>query len=200
MTAATSGKKRWTVEEYLAMEGSSLDKHEFRDGEVFAMAGASPEHNLIVSGLGHALLGAFRGKCRVYAADMRILIPSTGLYTYADTSVVCGTPDFTLDKPPALKNPEMVFEVLSESTESYDRGDKFADYRTIPSLSHYVVVAQTRILVEHFTRNPDETWTLRELRAGQSLRFPCGDVAVDALYLQVSPVPAHPAASLPRGG
>ena len=185
MSALAAEKKRWTVEEYLAMEAQSLEKHELFEGEVFLMAGASPEHNLIVSDLGHALLGALRGKCRVYASDMRLFIPATGLYTYADTTVLCGTADLTPDNPPALKNPDVLFEVLSDATESYDRGDKFANYRTIPSLSHYVLVAQKRILVEHFARQPDGTWNLRELRAGQMLRFPCGEIAVSDIYIQV---------------
>ncbi len=167
------------------MESASLDKHELFGGEIFLMAGASPEHNLIVSDLGHALLGTLRGKCRVYASDMRLFIPATGLYTYADTTVVCGTADLTSDNPPALRNPDILFEVLSDATESYDRGDKFANYRTIPSLSHYVLVAQKKILVEHFTRQADETWNLRELRAGHVLRFPCGEIAVNDLYIQV---------------
>jgi Uma2 family endonuclease len=177
--------KRWTVEEYLAMESGSLDKHEYFNGEIFLMAGASPEHNLIVSDLGYALLGALRGKCRVYASDMRLFIPATSLYTYADTTVLCGAPDLTSENPPALRNPDMIFEVLSDATESYDRGDKFANYRTIPSLSHYVLIAQKKILVEHFTRQADGTWNLRELRAGHVLRLPQGEIAVNDLYLQV---------------
>lgn len=176
---------RLTVEEYLALESGSLDKHEYFNGEIFAMAGASPEHNLIVSDLGYALLGALRGKCRVYAADMRLFIPATSLYTYADMTVLCGAPDLTSDNPPALRNPDMIFEVLSDATESYDRGDKFANYRTIPSLSHYVLIAQKKVLVEHFTRQADGTWNLRELRAGHALRLPQGEIAVSDLYLQV---------------
>jgi Uma2 family endonuclease len=185
MSALAAEKKRWTVEEYLAMESGSLDKHELFDGEILLMAGASPEHNLIVSDLGHALLGTLRGKCRVYASDMRLFVPATSLYTYADTTVLCGTADLTSDNPPALRNPDMIFEVLSDATESYDRGDKFAGYRTIPSLSHYVLIAQKKILVEQFTRQADGTWNLRELRAGHVLRFHCGEIAVNDLYIQV---------------
>ena len=103
MSALPAEKKRWTVEEYLAMESASLDKHELFGGEIFLMAGASPEHNLIVSDLGYALLGTMRGKCQVYASDMRLFIPATGLYTYADTTVVCGTADLTSDNPSILE-------------------------------------------------------------------------------------------------
>lgn len=185
MSAQAAEKKRWTVEEYLAMESGSLDKHELFDGEIFLMAEACPEHNLIVSDLGHALIGVLRGKCQVYASDMRLFIPATGLYTYADTTVLCRAPDLTSDNPPALRNPDILFEVLSDATESYDRGDKFANYRTIPSLSHYVLVAQKKILVEQFTRQADGTWNLRELRAGHRLRFPWGEIAVNDLSIQV---------------
>ena len=187
MSAAPAEKKRWTVEEYLAMESRSPDKHELFEGEIFLMAGASPEHNLIVSDLGYALLGALRGKCRVYASDLRLFIPAEGLYTYADTTVLCGDPDLTSDNPPALRNPDILFEVLSDATESYDRGDKFGMYRSIPSLSHYVLIAQKKVAVEHFAKQPDGTWNYRALGAGQMLRFPCGEIAVNDIYLQVSP-------------
>lgn len=171
------------------MEAESPEKHEFFEGEIFAMTGASPEHNLIVADLLHALTGALRGKCRVYASDMRFFLSAAGMYTYGDASVVCGSPEFTDDKPPSLRNPEMIFEVLSESTESYDRGDKFASYRTIASLCHYVLVAQDQVLVEHYSRQPNGKWLLEELRTGQTLRLPCGSIQVDDLYLQASPLP-----------
>lgn len=186
MSVAPAAKERWTVEAYLEMERTSPEKHEFFDGEVFLMAGASYEHNLIVSGLGFALLGALRGKCQVIPSDMRLFIPATGQYTYADTSVLCGKPELTPENPPALCNPEMIFEVLSESTERYDRGSKFASYRTIPSLAHYVLISQDKILVEHFSRQADGGWLLHALRAGQKLRLPCAEILIDELYLQVS--------------
>lgn len=173
------------------MEAGSRDKHEFFEGEIFAMAGASPEHNLIVTDLLYALTGALRGKCRVYASDLRLFLSANGMYTYGDASVVCGDPEFTFDNPPSLRNPEMIFEVLSDSTESYDRGDKFASYRTIASLCHYVLVAQNQVLVEHYARQPNGKWLLEELRAGQTLRLPCGSIKVDDLYLQASPLPVR---------
>ncbi len=191
MSAATAQKRKWTAEEYLEMEGQSLDKHEFFDGEIFAMAGASPEHNLIMTDLLIALGLALRGKCRVYASDQRLFIPATGLYTYADASVLCGKADLTDDKPRSLRNPDLICEVLSESTESYDRGEKFENYRSLPSLSDYMLVSQNKVLVEHFVRQPDGSWLLRELRAGHKLRLPCGEIAVDDLYLQVGSLPAH---------
>jgi len=182
-------KKRWTVAQYLEMEAHSLDKHEFFDGEIFEMAGASPEHNLIVGNLIQSLKNALRGRCRVYPSDQRLLLPA-GLYTYADVSLVCGTSEFNDDSPRALRNPEAIFEVLSSSTESYDRGEKFASYRTLPSHKDYVLVSQSKVSVEHFVRQPDGSWLMRDLRAGHILRLPCGEIAVDDLYFEVEmPLP-----------
>lgn len=106
MSAAAAEDRKWTVAEYLAMEAGSRDKHEFFEGEIFAMASASPEHNLIVTDLLYALTGALRGKCRVYASDLRLFLSANGMYTYDDASVVCGDPEFTGDNPPSLRNPE----------------------------------------------------------------------------------------------
>lgn len=181
MSAAVAEKRRWTVEEYLALERDSPDKHEFFDGEVFAMAGVSPEHDQIVSNLITALNLAFRGKCRVFTADMRLSITATNKYTYADASLVCGDPSFTSDRPPALTNPQVIFEVLSESTERYDRGKKFEHYRSISSLTDYVLVAQDQVLVECF-RKQAGGWLYTSLADGQ-LILPCGPIAIADLYL-----------------
>jgi Uma2 family endonuclease len=173
------------------MELHSLDKHEFCAGEIFAMAGASPEHNLIVGNLIQALKNALHGKCRVYPSDQRLQLPA-GLYTYADVSLVWGASAFNDDTPRALRNPDAIFEVLSSSSESYDRGEKFAIYRTLPSHQDYVLVNQSKVLVEHFVRQPDDSWLMRELRAGHILRLPCGEIAVDDLYFEVELPPPGP--------
>lgn len=181
-------KQRWTVAQYLEMEARALAKHEFFDGEIFEMAGASPEHNLIVGNLIQSLKNALHGKCRVYPSDQRLLLPA-GLYTYADVSLVCGASAFNDDSPRALTNPEAIFEVLSSTTESYDRGEKFANYRTLSSHRDYVLVNQSKVMVEHFVRQPDGSWLMRELRAGHILRLPCGEIAVDDLYFEVEMPP-----------
>ena len=142
------------------MERHSLERHEFFEGEVFAMAGASFEHNLIVTGLLQALGAHLQAACVALPADQRLHIATTGLYTYADASVICSAPDLTTETPPALRNPEVIFEVLSESTESYDRGKKFSSYRSIPSVTDYVLLAQDQILVEHYHRQPDGSWRI----------------------------------------
>lgn len=154
-------KTRLTVEQYLALERKAETKSEYLNGEVFAMTGATREHNLIVLNVGASLHAQLRGRsCEAYIGDMRVRVSTTGLFTYPDVVVVCGEPD--LDNGfDTLLNPTLIVEVLSESTEDYDRGTKFAHYRTIPSLSEYVLVAQKEVHVEHFIRQADG-WLLTE--------------------------------------
>ena len=192
MSAAPAPKKIWTAEEYLAWERLQLEKHEFHGGELFDMAGASFEHNQIVVNVVAELRALVREKpCRVCASDLRVKVPATGLYTYPDASVVCGRPVFEDDKLDTLLNPMLLVEVLSDSTEDYDRGTKFTNYRTIPSLRDYVLVSANEILVEYHTRKEDGSWVLREFRAGARFRLESidGEVAVDELYLKVFEAP-----------
>ena len=181
------GAQKWTPEEYLATERSALRKHEYFGGEIFAMAGATERHDTITANVTTALGNALRGgPCRPHTSDMRIHIPATGLYTYSDGLVVCG-PQFTDETRDTLVNPAVLFEVLSDSTEGYDRGRKFDNYRSIPSLKDYVLVSQHEILVEHFVRQDDGTWNLRVLRPGQTLRLTGApiELPVEDLYFWV---------------
>jgi Uma2 family endonuclease len=178
---STSAVKRQTVAEYLAFERSSDTKHQYYDGEIFAMTGGSEPHSLIGANLIRALGNALHGRgCRVYTGDMRIATPS-GLWTYPDASVVCGPPELEDDHGDTLLNPLVVFEVLSPTTEAYDRGRKFAHYRTIPTLRAVVLVAQDEPLVERFARQ-DETagWLLSDCRD------PAGRIAVPALGCELN--------------
>src|SRR5580698_2706245 len=125
MNGEAAQKRSWTPDEYLAMERSSPEKHEYCDGEVFAMAGASEKHNLIVANVVGELRNLLRRRpCKVYPSDMRVKIPATGLYTYPDASIVCHRPAFEDDTADTLLNPQAIVEVLSDSTEDYDRGTK----------------------------------------------------------------------------
>ncbi len=165
---------RVTPEEYLAAERASDTKHEYVNGEVYAMAGASLAHNLIVSNLirtvGTRLLGR---PCDVYPSDMRLQVTETGLYTYPDVMVVCGEHHLADETRDMLVNPKVIFEVLSETTEVNDRVWKWAHYRHLESLEEYVLVAQDRHLVEHFARQPDGAWLLREFDdLGETLPLP----------------------------
>jgi Uma2 family endonuclease len=188
MNAEAARKRTWTPDEYLAMERASPEKHEYRGGEVFAMARANEAHNLIavnvIGTLGNLLL---RSPCEVYPSGMRVKTPTTGLYTYPDASVVCHRPAFEDDTTDTLLNPQVVVEVLSDATEDYDRGTKFKNYRTIPSLVDYVLVSQAEVLVEHHVRQPDGSWVMREHRAGRRLELASIGCAVDVddLYVKV---------------
>lgn len=156
-------KSYLTPEQYLTMERTAASKSEYWRGEVFAMAGASPTHVLIVSNIVAALHGQLRRRpCNVYAADLRVKIQASGLYTYPDVIVACGTLQFDDDHRDTLLNPTLIVEVLSESTQDYDRGGKFAQYRKIPSFAEYVLVAQDECHVEHFVKQDQGGWLLSE--------------------------------------
>ena len=151
-----------TPEEYLAIERAAETKSEYFRGEVYAMAGASPRHTLIAANVVALLVGGLKKRsCTVHGSDLRLKVPVTGLYSYADVTVVCGKPQFEDRQQDVLLNPTVVFEILSRSTEAYDRGEKFENYRTLESLTDYILISQHRPAVEHFTRQPDETWLLR---------------------------------------
>jgi Uma2 family endonuclease len=156
--------KQWiSVEEYLALEREDKDKHEYLNGEVFAMNGASYNHTLITLNVAAALLTQLRKReCTVHSSDLRVKVSPTGLYTYPDVVVVCGEPQFDDQMKDTLTNPTLIVEVLSETTKSYDRGDKFAHYRSLPSFMEYVLIAQDRPHIEHFLREP-KRWTLYEI-------------------------------------
>jgi Uma2 family endonuclease len=151
-----------TEEEYLRIERQALDKSEFHDGQMFAMAGGSPNHSLLAASIGALLYGQVPPGCRTFNADLQIKVASAGLYTYADCSVLCGEPRFSDDQRNALLNPLLIVEVLSPSTEGYDRGKKFELYRTIESFREYLLVHQDRRHVEHYSKQEDGSWLLRE--------------------------------------
>jgi len=154
---------RYTPEQYLAMERAAETKHEYFDGEIFAMSGASRSHVLIAGNLAAALLGQLRDRpCNVYPLDMRVRVSPTGLFTYPDVIVVCGDEQFADDHEDTLLNPTVIFEVLSPSTESYDRGKKFRHYRTLDSLREYVLVSQEEPRIEQYVRQPGDEWLLHD--------------------------------------
>ena len=159
----SQAKTRMTVEEYLALERQASCKSEYFNGEVFAMSGASRRHNLISLNIGAELRAQLQQRpCEVYTSDMRVKISRTGLYTYPDVVVVCEEPTFEDAEVDTLLNPTLLAEVLSKTTEDCDRGGKFEHYRTITSVQEYLLVAQERCHVVHYTRQPDNTWLLAE--------------------------------------
>lgn len=153
-------------EEYLEAERRAETKSEYLDGRIYAMAGASFAHNAIVGNLvvdlGRQLKG---GPCRVLPSDLRLRVPETGLYTYPDVSVVCGEPELADEHRDILLNPTVLIEVLSDSTERYDRGRKAEHYRRIASLQEYVLVAQAEPRVERYRRQSERDWAFSEASA-----------------------------------
>jgi Uma2 family endonuclease len=172
---ATQPKPRLTPEEYLVRERLAETKSEYYQGQVFAMAGASEKHNVIVTNLVLSLGNSLRRRdCRVYSSDMRLLVSNTGLYTYPDVIVVCGKPVLAEQQGDVLMNPLLIVEVLSESTKDYDRGGKFHQYMRIPSLQEYVTVSQTEKLIDQRIRQADNSWLIRELAPSDGkVPLPC---------------------------
>jgi Uma2 family endonuclease len=157
----TAEKQRHTIAEYLRQEEQASQRHEFHEGEILAMAGGTYRHSAIVANLLRSLGNRLDGKpCRPLDSNMRVRIPTRAIYLYPDVTVVCGPPQFDADDPKqtTLTNPRLVVEVLSETTESYDRGQKFEFYRDIPSLTEYVLVSQDQASVETFFRQEDGGW------------------------------------------
>src|SRR3989440_7485426 len=155
MSAQT--KPRYTLEEYFELERKSEERYEYWDGEVFCMSGVSPEHDQIESNLNFHLRAKLTGRnCRVFLANMRIKVPSAPPYRYADLSALCGEAQFEeIGGVRAVTNPTLMIEVLSSSTEAYDRGDKFTHYKSISSFNEYLLVAQHRPHVTQFFRQSD---------------------------------------------
>jgi len=173
---------------YVAAEASSPVRHEYLRGEVYAMAGGTPEHAALIAAMTTELSMALRGRpCRVYSADLRVRVTSTDLSTYPDVTVVCGVLETAADDAVAVTNPLVIVEVLSDSTEAYDRGEKFAHYRRLPSLRAYVLVSQHEARLEAYIRNDDGAWVLSEAAVGQQLVLDAVfaspvALAVDAIY------------------
>ncbi len=160
---STLPKTLLTPEQYLEIERKAEFRSEYYDGEMFAMAGARRPHNLIKMNVSGQLYQQLRSRpCEVSSSDQRVLVAPAGLYTYPDIVVVCGEPRFLDGELDTLLNPSVIVEVLSPSTEAYDRGRKFGHYRTIESLSAYLMVASELIGAELFTRQPDNRWKLTE--------------------------------------
>ncbi|AUB81056.1 Uma2 family endonuclease [Candidatus Thiodictyon syntrophicum] len=166
--------------DWLAAErASDQGRTEFLDGEVFAMAGGTETHNLICGNVLRELGTRFKGRpCYVYTSDMKVRIESANLGTYPDVMAVCGERRFWDERRDVITNPTLIVEVLSDSTESYDRGDKFAYYRSLPSLSAYLLLSQHRVGAELFLRQGGGDWLLRSY---SDLREDVPLIALDAV-------------------
>ena len=161
--SALSGQSPTSIEEYLRFELDAEQKHEFENGRIIGMAGATGEHSLITMNLGAELRGALKGKpCRVYDGNLRVRIHRRAIYRYPDLQVICGEVQYDPDDTRNMSalNPRLLVEVLSPSTEAYVRGEKFRQYRQVPSLREYVLVSQHAPVIECFFMQEDGTWAL----------------------------------------
>jgi len=180
---------RMTYAEYLAAEAVSDVRHEYLNGEVWVMAGGTPEHAALASAINRELGVALRGKpCRVYSSDLRIRIQDTGLSTYPDVAVVCGQLATAADDEDAAVNPVLLVEILSPTTEGYDRGAKAAHYRRIPALREYVLVAQSEPRIEVHRRTEGGRWELLEARPGESIELASLGVHLDVAAIYENPL------------
>ena len=173
----------FTPEDYLAIERTSPIKHEYLQGQIIA-TGASKAHAIITGNLSAHLVNHLSGTAYIpYTTDMTVRLPSLNLFYYPDLAVTCDDRDRRSDQDFIL-HPKLVIEVLSHSTEAFDRGDKFADYKSIPELIEYVLIHQTQTLVERFQRQADHLWMPQIYRAGDTLEFASIDFscAIETLY------------------
>lgn len=158
----------YTREEYLELEASSNVKHEYLDGQIYAMAGGTPEHAALAAAVIGLLFSQLRdGRCRAHDADLRVRVPSTGLATYPDVTVICGPRELDAADGHAVTNPTLIVEVLSRSTEGYDRGDKFEHFKELASLREYVLVSHRERSIEVWSRDGQAGWTCGRSGDGQ---------------------------------
>lgn len=196
---------RYTPEQYLEMDRKAEYRSEYVAGEIMVMAGASREHNRITINIGTALLTQTRGgSCEPFTTDLRVKGRTTGAFLFPDVVVGCGPLEFEDASLDILLNPAVLMEVLSPTTESNDRGWKFAHYRQMAMLTDYVMLSQYQPLVEHYARNPDDKWVLTELRGLEAvLRLPsigC-ELPLSAIYERVefAPDPVMTALEMSEG-
>ncbi len=188
--------------DYLAQERTAEFKSEYFEGEIFAMAGGTPQHSLIATNLAREFGNRLKGGLYVaYNGDLRIKIEATGLCTYPDLSVICGALQFAAGTDDTVVNPAVLVEVLSDSTEAYNRGTKFAHYRQIPSLQEYLLVSQKGPRLEQFIRQADGRWLLNEVAGMERhLELPSLRISISPaeVFAKVTFVPAPMRPPAPR--
>ncbi len=169
-----------SAEEYLAEERAATEKHEYYQGEIFAMSGASLKHNKLFSNVFSDIANKLKGKgCQPFGSDLRIHIPENTLYTYPDISVFCGDPNLTDDHFDTATNPTLIIEILSKTTRDYDLGGKFKLYRDIKSLQAYLVVDSLSIYAELHTKQTNNQWQLQEFKNNNDI------IPIDCLEINI---------------
>jgi len=172
----------FSVEKYLDFERIQAERHEFLDGSVYAMAGESPRHSSICYNLYGITHNQLRGKrCRGFSPNMKVATNEKGLFSYPDLAIVCGEPKYHDEKSDVLTNPKVIFEVLSPSTEHYDRGEKFLRYvNGIESLSDYILISQDKPLIEIFSKQQNGEWEKNEVEGLESI------IKIDSIECEIS--------------
>ena len=184
MVSVPAHRIHYTWDEYVAFEATSNVKHEYLDGRIYAMAGGTPEHPALAAAVIGLLFPQLRnGRCRAHDADLRVRVLATGLATYPDVTVVCGPRERDPNDASSVVNPTLIVEVLSRSTEEYDRGDKFEHYKRIPSLKQYVLVSHREQAVEVWTRGEGDAWGSRVARAGEIMTLDAVGATLDVREL-----------------
>jgi len=178
-----------SLDEYFRLEETSEIKHEYYRGTSYNMTGASEAHNLIVANIIGQLNPQLIDKpCRVYPSDLRLKVEAAELYTYPDAIVICGPSQYADGRKDTVTNPTLLIEVLSPGTENYDRGAKFQNYRMIDTLHDYLMIAQDGVHVEHYIRQDNHAWLLRDFTdVSQVIDLPtiCCSLALDAIYRNI---------------
>ena len=189
-TLPTTEQHYFTEEEYLAQEETAEDKSEYLDGEIIPMTGGSTNHNQIAGNLYIALsLALKKQNYRIFIGDVRLWVPKVRLYTYPDVMVILGEPEYHNNRTDMITNPQVIVEVLSKSTKNYDRSDKFTFYKTIPSFREYILIDQTKIKVEQYSKTENKRWLYSEYdEEDTALVFNCFEVEVPLsdVYEQVN--------------
>jgi Uma2 family endonuclease len=177
-------RHRYSYAEYLTLEESSSVRHEFADGEIYAMAGGTPTHAALAATIIRVVGTQLPFGCRAYSSDLRVRVPETGLSTYPDVTVVCGQTTRATDDPVAVTNPILMVEVTSPSTEDYDRGEKLTHYQRLPSVKEVLFVSHRRPALLLHRRGPDGGWSSIDAAAGQTLELSSvgARLAVDEVY------------------
>jgi Uma2 family endonuclease len=158
---ALAQKKKYTPEEYLALEETAEYKSEYVGGYIFQMAGGTEAHNDITLNVATQLRAGLRGKCKTFASDMKVWVEEAGTYFYPDVTIVCGERKYHKGRRDIVENPVLLVEVLSKGTDEYDKNDKFFTYQYIPTFREYVLISQNKPAVQQYIRQPDGNWKIK---------------------------------------
>jgi Uma2 family endonuclease len=178
-------KKKYTPAEYLVLEEKAETKSEYWNGEIVAMSGAAIDHQQIVSNLTVSLANKLKGRCRVFPSEMKVWIKKRDKFFYPDLTIICDAPEFYKKRRDTIINPKLIIEVLSKSTASFDRAEKFLSYQTLPSLEEYVLISQEKSLVEQHIKREDGNWIYQAtIGTESSVTFPSVEVTLnlDEIY------------------